>query len=103
MRKKKFLTRRRHSAHTQKTMAMLREVFSCRFISGSGDMAWPPLSPDLTFPDFFPGGYLKSKVYTDELNTLLELKQKITGEIHEITPDVLGRVMENTEEDALLL
>ena len=46
---------------------------------------------------------MKSKVYTDNTNALLELKQKIAEEIHEITPYVLGRVMENTEEDALLV
>ena len=60
-------------------------------------------SPDLTSSVFFLWGCLKSKVYTDKPNALLELELKITEEIHEITPDVLGKVMENTEEDALLL
>ena len=73
------------------TMEMLREAFPSRLISGSGDMAWPPRSPDLTSPFFF-WVYLKSKVYTDRPNTLLELQQKITEEIHEINQDVLGRL-----------
>ena len=77
-------------------MAMLRGTFPGRLICGSGDMAWPARSLDMTSSDFFFWGYLKSKVYIGKPNTFLELKPKITEEIHEITPDVFGRVMENT-------
>ena len=76
------------------------EAFPGSLISGSDDLS------RFDFPHFFLWGYLKSKIYvedTDKPNALLELKQKIAKEINELTTDVLGRCMEYTEEDALLL
>ena len=42
---------------------------------------WPPRSPDLTPLDFFVFGYLKSKVYTNNPQTLNELKENIKQEV----------------------
>ena len=43
--------------HTaRETMAILRAAFPGRSISRVGEVPWPPRSPDLTPPDFFPWG-----------------------------------------------
>ena len=54
---------------------------------------WPPRSTDLTTPDFFLFGYLKSKEYCNNPQTLGELKNNIAHEMTLISPDVLGNVM----------
>ena len=83
--------------HTaRETMTILREAFPGKVISRSGDVSWPPRSPDLTPPDFFLWGYLKERVYINKPNTLSELKVNITEEIKRITPCVLEKVMEST-------
>ena len=44
-------------------------------------MEWPPRYPDLTVPDFFLWGYLKSNVYASKPKTIDELKCNIRAEI----------------------
>jgi hypothetical protein len=39
------------------SIAAFRRLFPQRVISRFGDVPWPPLSPELTAPDFFPWGY----------------------------------------------
>ena len=61
------------------SIAVFRRFFPQRVISRFGDVPWPPRSPDLTAPDFFLWGYLKSKVYSNrptDLNTLKEKKRE---------------------------
>lgn len=88
-----------HSA--RETMNLLNEHFPGRIISRYADFAWPPCAPDLTVPDFFLWGYLKSKVYTNAPKTLAELKTNITDEIQKITPAMLKKVMENAHKRAI--
>jgi hypothetical protein len=45
------------TAHTANTTAVLLQEFFGELIIGS--CLWPPRSPDLTPPNFFPGGFLK--------------------------------------------
>ena len=49
------------TAHTAViSVATFRRLFPQRVISRFGEVLWPPRSPDLTAPDFFLWGYLKS-------------------------------------------
>ena len=46
------------------SFAALCRLFLQRVISHFGNVSWPPRSLDITAPDFFLWGYLKSKVYS---------------------------------------
>lgn len=77
-------------------MDLLRENFPEKLISRFGDIPWPPRSPDLTPMDFFLWGYLKSRVYTNNPRTVVDLKENIRREIGAIEPSLLQRVARNT-------
>ena len=47
-----------HTANA--TMKLLNNLFPGKVISKNGDVSYPPRSPDLTAPDFFLWGYLKT-------------------------------------------
>lgn len=83
------------TSHTANiSMDLLRLAFPGRLISRNGDIPWPARSPDLTAPDFFLWGYLKSKVF--EVNpprNKEDLKARIRQEIDNIPLDMLRRVM----------
>lgn len=84
------------TAHTAlRSMDTLRRLFPGRLISRFGDIHWPARSPDLSAPDFFLWGFLKSNVYKNRPQTLQELKLAIEEEIRNIDVDVLRRVMLN--------
>lgn len=59
----------------------LNEHFPGRWMGrgadGDSNIAWPPYSPDLTPPDFFLWGFIKSKVYTTQVADLAELRARI--------------------------
>ena len=69
-------------------------------MSKSGDLDWPPRSPDLTPPDFFLWGYLKPKVYVNKPRTVEELKDNIGEEITAIPAEMLAKTMENAAKRA---
>lgn len=82
--------------HTSReTMVLLRAMFPNRLISKSGHVDWPPRSCDLTPLDSFLWGYLKSKVYTDDPQTLEHLKDNIRAAILDIEPGLCEDVMQN--------
>jgi hypothetical protein len=54
------------------SMASLWFLFPQRVISHFGDVPWPPRSPDLTAPDFFIWGYLKSKACSGRTDSTVE-------------------------------
>lgn len=56
-----------------------------RWIGRRGPTEWPPRSPDLTPLDFFLWGYLKSKVYQTEPESLIDLRQRIVAECRRIS------------------
>ena len=68
-------------------------ALSCLFpqwvISHFGDVPWPSCLPDLTAPDFFLWGYLKSKVYSN----CPTLKENIREEIAKFSKKTLQAVM----------
>ncbi|XP_011860063.1 PREDICTED: uncharacterized protein LOC105557424 [Vollenhovia emeryi] len=69
------------TTHTARaTMDILKETFPGCLISRFGDMHWPARSPDLTVPDFFVWGFLKSRVYASKPQTLAALKENIRHE-----------------------
>ena len=49
---------------------------------------WPSHSQDLSPPDFFLWGYLKSKIYANNPTTLLQLKKNITEVIRGIQKQI---------------
>jgi len=66
------------TAHTSViSIAALRRLFPQGVISHFGDVLWPPRSQDLTAPDFFLWGHLKSKVYSNRSTELHALKENI--------------------------
>ena len=84
------------TAHTARaSMNLLRENFPQKLISRFGDIPWPPRSPDLTPMDFL-WGYLKERVYNDNPQFLVALKENIRREISSIEPSLLQRVAQNT-------
>jgi hypothetical protein len=58
---------------------------------------WPPQSPGLTPPDFFPWGILKGRVYGNKPGTLQDLQNNIESEIQVITPETLHHTFRNME------
>ncbi len=76
-------------------LTLLRQKFPGRLISRNCDFVWPPRSPDLTPPDFFLWGHLKSKVYQGKPRDLEALKTAITKHIGAISRETLEKVMEN--------
>ena len=64
-----------------------------RVISHFGDVPWPPCSLDLTAPDFFLWGYLKSKVYSNRPTDLHTLIENIWEEIAKLSEETLQAVM----------
>ena len=69
------------------SMAALRRLFPQRVISLFDDVSGPPPSLDLTAPNFFTEGHLKSKVYCSCPVNLNALKQTIQDEIANISEE----------------
>jgi hypothetical protein len=55
--------------------AILRKMFLERLISCFRDINWPAPLPDLSAPDYFLPGYIKSKEYTTHPANIDDLKQ----------------------------
>lgn len=84
------------TCHTaRETMQLLQTKFSGQVISRFGDHNWPPRSCDLTLLDFFLWGFLKSKVYANNPQTIAELKAAIRRHIDEIRPHICHHVIQN--------
>lgn len=82
-----------HNAVTVKEF--LTNTFPNRLISGTGDIKWPPRSPDLSPNDFFLWGYLKETIYKHQFNrptNLEQLREKIVECGNSISPETLAEV-----------
>jgi hypothetical protein len=66
--------------------------FPLRWIGKGGWKQWPPRSPDLTPLDFYLWAYVKQTVYSETINDIEQLKQRIRAAIASATPDVHCRV-----------
>lgn len=88
--------------YAAQTRAFLTEHFGERWISRGGPLTWPARSPDLTPPDFFLWGWLKSKIYMRAPTTVEELRAAIETEMRLITvercKDVCRSVVKRWEE-----
>lgn len=86
------------TAHTaSKTIDLLKRHFGQRVVSKNGPVNWPPRSPDLTAPDFFLWGCVKSIVYETQPRNLSELKSRIV----ECMEKISLKTKKATIEDAL--
>ena len=56
------------------------------------DIDWPPRSPDLTPPDFFLWGFLKSKVYANKPKIIEKLIDNIRAEMAAILPEIRSAI-----------
>ena len=74
------------------TLTLLHEKFEGSVISRGGDVHWPPRSCDLTPLDFFLWGFVKSRVYSDQPQTVAVLKANIRRVIGEIEPLLCDKV-----------
>ena len=68
-----------HTSHFYRNW--LKEYFGKGVISRFAEVEWASHSPDLSTPDFYLWGYLKSKVYANKPRTISELKLAIRDEI----------------------
>jgi len=75
------------------SIAAFRSLFPQWKISPFGDVPWPARSLDLTAPDFFLWGYLKSKVYSTRPTDLHALKENIQEEIAKCLEETLQAFM----------
>lgn len=72
----------------------LDEIFPNKWIGRRGTIEWPARSPDLTPLDFYLWGYLKNKVYATQPTSIVDLKDRMTTEIRNISPQTLNKVKE---------
>ena len=81
------------TCHTSNdSMTEIESFFDDRTISKA---FWPPRSPDLSPPDFFPLGALKGKAYTNKPRTIQELENNIRREIAAVSENVLRATFAN--------
>ncbi|GFV29768.1 putative DD41D transposase [Trichonephila clavipes] len=84
------------TCHTARAIIdLLKNTFGDRLISRFGPVNWPPRSCDLTPPDYFLRGYVKSLVYADKPQTLDHLEDNIRRVIADIRPQMLEKIIEN--------
>ncbi|EZA57144.1 hypothetical protein X777_01750, partial [Ooceraea biroi] len=72
------------SHYARQVRNWLDEHCAHRWIGRGGPVFWPPRSPDLTPLDFYLWGTLKNKVYSTEVISLEDLKQRITNSVTEM-------------------
>ena len=60
-----------------------------------------PRSPDVTPLDFFLWGYVKTKVFTEEIADIEELKTRITHAVAFVTPQMLLNTWKEFEKRLL--
>lgn len=73
----------------------LNTTFPQQWIGSFGPIKWPARSPDLTPLDFFLWGYLKQKVYSNDLEDDLDiLKEKIQEAVNSVTAEMIRATYE---------
>ena len=81
---------------SDRSLEYLRQYFpGDTLISRRTDFPWLPYPPDLNPPDHFLWGYLKERIYNNNLKTLADLKDYIKSEIMKISIDIIKRVIDN--------
>ena len=89
-----FCSRNKAPSHfSNRKLEYLRHNFSWdRLISRQTDNSWPSNFQDLNPPDYFLRGYLKDRVYENNLQTREDI---IRREIRWIPQEILNRAVEN--------
>lgn len=107
LRRKRYALRRMFFQHdnatshtAQITLEYLGTLFDKDHVISKN--LWPPRSPDLTPLDFFLFGYLKSKVYANDPQTLEDLKENIRVEAKRIPRLLLDKVFASMLDRAKL-
>jgi transposase len=84
------------SSHTaKKTMELLEKIFGEKIISIKSTDIWPPYSPDLNPCDYFLWGFLKDRVFSENIGNISLLKEKIKQVCAEITGEMCEKVLNN--------
>ena len=78
----------------------LRDRFQGRLIARGEVIEWPPHSPDLTPPDFFLWGHLKSEVFKEGPKTIADLKQAVEQAVRRIRVVTCRSVMGSARKRA---
>lgn len=73
----------------------LDQHFRNRWIGRRGYVEWAPRSPDLTPCDFFLWGFLKDKVFARRPRSLADLRNYITEEVSNISPEICRTVCQS--------
>jgi len=73
----------------------LTSKFGNKIISRQFPNVWPPRSPDLSPADYWLWGTLKHRVYLKKPSNINELKQFISEEMENISPEELQRSCQN--------
>ena len=82
------------TAHTARvSMKWLEDNFGDRVISKNAAFPWAPYSPDLNPLDFFLWGYLKSRVFRHNPQTVEDLKTAVQNEARGIDAPLCNRVI----------
>lgn len=78
----------------------LNENFPNTWIGRGGSNQWPSRSPDFNPVDYHIWGYLKSKVYSTDINSREELLQRIEDACEEMrnNPDVIRKSVKNIKK-----
>nr|CAI5869567.1 unnamed protein product [Callosobruchus analis] len=80
----------------------VREYLSIKFaekvISTYSETSWPARSRGITPLDFFLGRFIKNYVYQQNFHTEEELRMLVLEAFTTITPEILTRVLESTED-----
>ena len=92
------------TAHTARaTTDILKAAFPGRLISRFGDLHCLARSPDFTVPEFLLWGFLKSRVYVNQPETLKAIKDNIRHECEILSSEVLAKVVKNSIKRARIV
>ncbi|XP_025270745.1 uncharacterized protein LOC112639812 [Camponotus floridanus] len=85
------------SHYSRTAREVLDREFNGRWIGRGGPVNWPARFPDLTSPDFYLWGYIKSEVYKEVPTSRENMMQRIRNACAKISPDVLRSCVRSME------
>lgn len=71
---------------------LLDENYPNRWIGRGGPIPWPARSPDLTPLDFYVWGHMKDLVYVNPVNSIEELRERITDAEDQMRTTITSRI-----------
>lgn len=79
-------------AHYSQEVRHLNNEYPERWIGRAGPVQWPARSPDLTKLDFFLWGYVKERVYREQVTTREDMMVRVRQAFESINANVLQNV-----------